>query len=86
SSNGKMPAFNSTNTSIDSAVQTAAFKLDKVGDYSTEPVTGTSGSYYVIKLNKKTTKPSMSSLRSTLSTQIVTDFINDSSNTSEIQA
>ncbi|MGO2980889.1 MAG: peptidyl-prolyl cis-trans isomerase, partial [Leuconostoc mesenteroides] len=84
--NGKMPAFNSTNTSIDSAVQTAAFKLDKVGDYSTEPVAGTSGSYYVIKLNKKTTKPSMSSLRSTLSTQIVTDFINDSSNTSEIQA
>ena len=50
SSNGKMPAFNSTNTSIDSAVQTAAFKLDKVGDYSTEPVTGTSGSYYVLSL------------------------------------
>ncbi|HCU41972.1 MULTISPECIES: peptidylprolyl isomerase [Leuconostoc] len=86
SSNGQLPAFDSTSSTVDSSVQTAAFKLSKVGDYSTEPVTGSSSGYYVIQLDKTTTKPAMSKVRSKLSNKIVSDFISDSSNTTEIQA
>ncbi|MFT8496633.1 MAG: peptidyl-prolyl cis-trans isomerase [Leuconostoc pseudomesenteroides] len=86
SSNGQLPAFDSTSSTVDSAVQTAAFKLSKVGDYSTDPVTGSSSGYYVIQLDKTTTKPAMSKVRSKLSNKIVSDFISDSSNTTEIQS
>ena len=34
--NGQLPAFDSTSTSVDSAIQTAAFKIEKTGDYTTD--------------------------------------------------
>lgn len=83
--NGQLPAFDSTSTSVDSAIQTAAFKIEKTGDYTTTPVTGSNGGFYVIQLNKTTNKPSMNSVRNKLSEQIVTSFLNDQKNTAKIQ-
>lgn len=85
-SNGQLPAFDSTSTTVDPAVQKAAFELSKVGDYTTSPITGSTGSYYVIKLDKTTTKPSLNSIRSKLSDQIVSKFLTDQKNASKVQA
>lgn len=52
---GKLPAFDSYDTSLDSDFKTAAFKLEKVGDYTTTPVKTQFG-YHIIKLVKKTKK------------------------------
>lgn len=84
--NGQLPAFDSTSTDVDQAVKAAAFKLNKTGDYSTSPITGSNGGFYVIQLNKITKKPSLNSLRNKLSDQIVTTFLNDQKNTAKIQA
>ncbi|ADG41392.1 MULTISPECIES: peptidyl-prolyl cis-trans isomerase [Leuconostoc] len=83
---GQLPAFDSTSTAVDTAIQEAAFKLNKSGDYTNTPVTGSNGGYYVVTLNKKTNKPSLNSVRNKLSDQIVSSFLNDQKNTSKIQA
>ncbi|MEX0380858.1 peptidyl-prolyl cis-trans isomerase [Leuconostoc sp. MS02] len=85
SKNGQLPAFDSTSTSIDAAVQNAAFKLSKTGDYSSSPVTGSNGGFYVIQLDKTTSKPSLNSVRSKLSDRVVSTFLNDQKNTTKIQ-
>lgn len=84
STTGKISAFDSTSTSIDSSIQNAAFKLNKVGDYAV--TSDSSGNYYLLKLEKKTDKPSLNNLRSKLTEQIITEFMNSSDNTSKVQA
>src|SRR5699024_10768126 len=46
---GKLAAFDNDSTSVDTDFKTAAYKLDKVGDYTDTPVK-TSYGYSVIKL------------------------------------
>lgn len=84
-SNGQLPAFDSTSTSVDSAIQDAAFKLAKTGDYTTDPVTS-NGSYYVIRLDKTTKKPSLNSVRTQLTDKLVTNFLNDQKSSDKVQA
>lgn len=83
--NGQLPAFDSTNTAIDANIQNAAFKLNKSGDYSSSPVAGSNGGYYVMILNKKEDKPSLNKVRNKLSDKIITSFLTDKNNTSKIQ-
>ena len=83
--NGQLPSFDSTSTSVDAAVQEAAFKLSKPNDYSDSPITGSNGGFYVVQLNKTTTKPSLNNVRSKLSDKIVSTFLNDQKNTTKIQ-
>ena len=83
---GQIPAFDSTSTSVDSAVQDAAFKLEKTGDYTTSPVKGANGGFYVVQLDKTTNKPSLNSVRNKLTDKIVTSFLNDQNNNSKVQA
>lgn len=56
---GKLPAFDSTDTSLDSSFKKAAFKLTKVGQITQTPVKSQYG-YHVIKLVKKTKKQPLS--------------------------
>ncbi|MGX7052412.1 peptidyl-prolyl cis-trans isomerase [Leuconostoc palmae] len=84
--NGQLPAFDSTSRNVDSAIQDAAFKLEKTGDYTSSPVAGSNGGIYVIQLNKTTTKPSLNSIRTKLADQVVNKFLNDQQNSSKIQA
>lgn len=52
---GKMPAFNNSDTSIDTNFREGAFKLEKEGDYTKTPIKSSYG-YHVIKLVKKPAK------------------------------
>ena len=83
-SNGQLLPL-STSTSVDSAIQDAAFKLAKTGDYTTDPVTS-NGSYYVIRLDKTTKKPSLNSVRTQLTDKLVTNFLNDQKSSDKVQA
>lgn len=83
---GQLPAFDSTSTSVDSAVQDAAFKLENTNDYTTSPVKGSNNGYYVVRLDKTTKKPSLNSVRNKLTDKIVTNFLNDQSNNAKVQA
>ncbi|AKP66780.1 peptidylprolyl isomerase [Companilactobacillus ginsenosidimutans] len=74
---GKMTPFNNDDTAVDAALKTAAFKLDKVGDYSSEPVK-TSVGYSVIKLDKKPSKGKMSDHKAELKTKIYASWMQDS--------
>lgn len=54
---GKLPAFDSTDTTLDPDFKAAAFKLKKDGDYTKTPVKSQAG-YHVIKLIKRPSKGS----------------------------
>ncbi|HEY4399213.1 MAG TPA: peptidylprolyl isomerase [Lactobacillaceae bacterium] len=85
SAKGKLSAFTSTDTTtVDSNVKTAGWKLD-AGKYTTAPVEGADGNFYVVKLLSEAKKGSESSVKSALTDQIVNDFMNDSSNSTAIQ-
>ncbi|WP_125567543.1 peptidylprolyl isomerase PrsA [Companilactobacillus insicii] len=74
---GKMEAFDNDSTSVDSDFKTAAYKLEKVGDYSSEPVK-TSYGYSIIKLDKKPSKGKMSDHTAELKSKIYASWMQDS--------
>lgn len=65
---GKLPAFDSTDTSLDSAFKKAAFKL-KSGQYTTTPVKSQYG-YHVIRMINNPGKGQMKDHTATLKSQI----------------
>ncbi|MFD1317832.1 peptidylprolyl isomerase PrsA [Loigolactobacillus zhaoyuanensis] len=73
---GKLPAFDSTDTSLDSTFKKAAFKL-KTDEYTTTPVKTQYG-YHVIRMIKNPGKGSMKSHEATLKSQIYTADMQDS--------
>ncbi|WP_334333034.1 MULTISPECIES: peptidylprolyl isomerase PrsA [unclassified Companilactobacillus] len=74
---GKLAAFDNDSTSIDTDFKTAAYKLDKVGDYTTTPVK-TSYGYSVIKLLKKPAKGTMKEHESELKSKLYASWLQDS--------
>ncbi|PMD68126.1 peptidylprolyl isomerase [Companilactobacillus nuruki] len=74
---GKMAAFDNDSTSIDTDFKTAAYKLDKVGDYTSTPVK-TSYGYSVIQLVKKPSKGKMSDHTAELKSKIYASWMQDS--------
>ena len=74
---GKMAAFDNDSTSVDTSLKTAAFKLDKVGDMSTEPIKTQYG-YSVIKLLKKPAKGNMKDHEAELKSKIYASWMQDS--------
>jgi foldase protein PrsA len=81
---GKLPTFTSTDTTVDDAVKDAAWKLDK-NAYTTKPVEGADGNFYVVKLLDEKKKGDLKSVEADLKEQIVTEFMNNSESTTEIQ-
>ncbi|MGR3741582.1 peptidylprolyl isomerase PrsA [Companilactobacillus sp. DQM5] len=75
---GKMPAFNKSDSSIDSGFRDGAFKLEKVGDYTKTPVKSAYG-YHVIKLVKRPAKGKMSDHKDELKKEIYASWSSDSS-------
>nr|WP_129045189.1 peptidylprolyl isomerase [Companilactobacillus metriopterae] len=75
---GKLAAFDNTSTQVDSSIVTAAYKLKKVGDYSSTPVTTTTGSYVVLQLNNKPAKGKLADHKSELKERIYTGWMQDS--------
>lgn len=74
---GKLAAFDNDSTSIDSSFKTAAYKIDKVGDYTTTPVK-TNYDYSVIKLLKKPAKGKMSDHKAELKSKLYASWLQDS--------
>ncbi|KRK65560.1 peptidylprolyl isomerase [Companilactobacillus tucceti DSM 20183] len=74
---GKMAAFDKDSTTIDSDFKTAAYKLDKVGDITSEPVK-TSYGYSVIKLVKKPAKGKLADHKALLKSKIYAEWMQDS--------
>lgn len=66
---GKLPAFDSTDTSLDSSFKKAAFKL-KTNEYTKTPVKTQYG-YHVIRMVKNPGKGSMKAHEATLKSQII---------------
>ncbi|GAF39622.1 peptidylprolyl isomerase [Agrilactobacillus composti DSM 18527 = JCM 14202] len=73
---GKLPAFDNTDTSMDSATKKAAFKL-KNGEYTKTPVKTESG-YEVIEMIKNPGKGKMSDHTAELKTQLYNKWMQDS--------
>lgn len=76
---GKLPAFDSTDTSLDSSFKKAAFKLTKVGQITQTPVKSQYG-YHVIKLVKKTKKQPLSdpAMKKKIDNQLYNKMMQDS--------
>ncbi|WP_434735171.1 peptidylprolyl isomerase PrsA [Companilactobacillus sp.] len=74
---GKMTPFDSDSSSVDTSLKSAAFKLKKAGDISTEPVKTQYG-YSVIKLDKKPAKGKMSDHTAELKSKIYAGWMQDS--------
>ncbi|MFD1441953.1 peptidylprolyl isomerase [Lacticaseibacillus hegangensis] len=75
---GKLPAFDNTDTSLDSTFKAAAFKLKKAGDFTTTPVK-TSYGYHIIRAIKIPAKGKMSDHKKELTDQLYTSW--ESNNT-----
>ncbi|MBS9334791.1 peptidylprolyl isomerase [Fructobacillus sp. M1-13] len=84
SGTGQMPAFDSTNTSVDSEIRKAGFNQE-AGDYSTSPVKASNGIYYVVRTDSMDEKPAQSKVEQKLKDKITNDFINDSNNQDEMK-
>ena len=74
---GKLPAFDSTDTTLDSTFKTAAFKL-KTGEYTTTPVKTQYG-YHVIKMIKHPAKGSFKDHKKAIDNQIYAKMAQDQS-------
>lgn len=72
---GRVPAFDNTDTSLDSAYKKAAFKL-KTGEYTTTPVKTDEG-YQVIYMIEHPAKGNKSAHINDLKNQIVTENMNN---------
>lgn len=73
---GKLSAFDSTDTSLDSTFKKAAFKL-KTGEYTATPVKTQYG-YHVILMLKNPGKGTMNQHKAELKKQIIDNDMNDS--------
>lgn len=73
---GKLSAFDSTDTSLDSTFKKAAFKL-KTGDYTATPVKTQYG-YHVILMLKNPGKGTLNQHKAELKKQIIDNDMNDS--------
>lgn len=74
---GKLPSFDSTDNTLDSAFKTAAFKL-KTGEYTTTPVKTQFG-YHVIKMIKHPAKGSFKDHKKAIDNQIYAKMAQDQS-------
>ena len=72
---GKLPAFDSTDTTLDSSFKTAAFKL-KTGEVTSTPVKSQSG-YHVIKMINHPAKGSFKSHKKAIDDQIYASMAQD---------
>ncbi|MBP2058751.1 foldase protein PrsA [Lactobacillus colini] len=72
---GKLPAFDSTDTTLDSDFKTAAFKL-KTGEYTTTPVKSQYG-YHVIKMIKHPAKGTFKEHKKEIDKQIYSEMAQD---------
>ncbi|NVY96878.1 peptidylprolyl isomerase [Lactobacillus sp. DCY120] len=81
---GKLPAFNNSDTSLDSNFKKAALKL-KQGEYTKEPVKSSYG-YHVIKMMKRPGKGSMKAHESTLKNQIYNNRMQDSATLQKVMS
>ncbi|UQS86724.1 peptidylprolyl isomerase [Nicoliella spurrieriana] len=82
---GRLPAFDNTSSSVDSAFKKAAYKLDKKGDYTTTPVKTQYG-YQVIQMVNHPAKGTYKDHTSALKDQIVTAEMSDSTTLHNIVA
>ncbi|MDN6028312.1 MAG: peptidylprolyl isomerase PrsA [Lactobacillus sp.] len=73
---GKLPSFDSTDTTLNTAFKTAAFKL-KPGKYTTSPVKSTSG-YHVIKMISRASKGSIKDNKALINKQLYAKMAQDS--------
>lgn len=74
---GEMPAFDSTDTSLDANFKDAAFKL-KAQEYTKTPVKSANGQgYYVIKVNSKAAKKSFKALQPKMKQILVNQTMSD---------
>lgn len=74
---GKLPAFDSTDTTLDSSFKAAAFKL-KSGQITSTPVKSQAG-YHVIKMISHPAKGSFNSHKKAIDNQIYTSMAQDQS-------
>ncbi|UTC06933.1 peptidylprolyl isomerase [Latilactobacillus curvatus] len=72
---GKLPVFDSTDTSLDSTFKTAAFKL-KTNEYTTTPVKTTYG-YHVIRMIKNPGKGKMADHKKELTDIVYASWLKD---------
>ncbi|MCP8857614.1 peptidylprolyl isomerase PrsA [Latilactobacillus fuchuensis] len=72
---GKLPTFDSTDTSLDSTFKTAAFKL-KTNEYTTTPIK-TSYGYHVIRMIKNPGKGKMADHKKELTSQVYAKWMTD---------
>lgn len=72
---GKLPAFDSTDTSLDSTFKKAAFKL-KTGEYTTTPVKTQYG-YHIIKMIKHPAKGTLKEHKKEIDNQIYNSMAQD---------
>ena len=72
---GKLPAFDSTDTSLDSTFKKAAFKL-KTGEYTTTPVKTQYG-YHIIKMIKHPSKGTFKEHKKEIDNQIYNEMAQD---------
>jgi foldase protein PrsA len=85
SDGGKMPKFDSTSTTVDSAIVDAATGL-KAGDYTTTAVqTSNPSGYTIVKLNSVADKKAQSAYTTILNNKLATDWMNDTDNTTKLQ-
>lgn len=81
---GKLPAFDSTDTTLDNSFKTAAFKL-KTGEVTSSPVKSQSG-YHVIKMINHPAKGSFASHKKAIDDQIYASMAQDQSTMKDVIA
>ena len=81
---GKLPAFDSTDTTLDSSFKTAAFKL-KTGEVTSTPVKSQSG-YHVIKMISHPAKGKFADHKKTIDDEIYASMTQDQSIMREVIA
>ncbi|MBW1605716.1 peptidylprolyl isomerase PrsA [Lactobacillus sp. Sy-1] len=82
---GRLPAFDNTSSSVDSAFKKAAYKLEKKGDYTMTPVKTQYG-YQIIQMVNHPAKGNYKDHTSELKDQIVTSEMSDSTTLHNIVA
>ena len=81
---GKLPAFDSTDTTLDPSFKTAAFKL-KTGEVTSTPVKSQSG-YHVIKMIKHPSKGTFAEHKKTIDNLIYASMAQDQTTMREVIA
>ncbi|MDF7636830.1 peptidyl-prolyl cis-trans isomerase [Leuconostocaceae bacterium ESL0958] len=84
SKSGQLPAFDSTDTNLDSEIRKAAFNQE-AGHISDAFKGASSNTYYIVRTDKIADKPAQSKVEQKLKDKLTNDFINDSKNQEKIQ-